>query len=94
MAIDIDQATIEFLRENFYKHPTLALVYCHCRSVDPRALIWNDELGTRIDNSATWDCISDLIGDPFGQKEAVLCQQTFVLVIFIFEYRSLYCKQK
>ncbi len=44
LVIDIDQLTGEFLRENFYKHPTLALVYFHCCSVDPRASIWNDEL--------------------------------------------------
>ncbi len=55
----------------------MALVYYHCCSVDPRAPIWNNELETSIDNSATWDCIYDLIGDPIGQKEAVLCQQTF-----------------
>jgi hypothetical protein len=36
-AIDINQLTVEFLRENFYRHPTLALVYYHCCSVDPRA---------------------------------------------------------
>jgi hypothetical protein len=28
-AIDIDQTTVEFKREIFYKHPTLALVYYH-----------------------------------------------------------------
>ena len=39
--------------------------------------MWNDELGTDIDNSTTWNRIFDLIGDPIGQKEAVLCQQTF-----------------
>jgi hypothetical protein len=33
-AIDIDQPTVEFLRENFYKHPTLALVYYHCVCVN------------------------------------------------------------
>ena len=33
-AIDIDQLTVEFLRENFYKHPTLALVYHHCVCVN------------------------------------------------------------
>ncbi len=59
LAIDIDQTTVEFLRENFYKHPTLALVYYHCCSVDPRASIWNNELEASIDNSATWDRISD-----------------------------------
>ncbi len=63
-AIDFDQPTVEFLRENFHKHPTLALVYYHYCYVDPRASIWNDELETSIDISATWDCISDLIGDP------------------------------
>ena len=26
-AIDIDQTTVEFLRDFFYKHPTLALAY-------------------------------------------------------------------
>ena len=36
--IDIDQTTEEFLRENFYKHSTLPLVYYHCCSIDPRAL--------------------------------------------------------
>ncbi len=77
LAIDIDQPTVELLRENFYKHPTLALVYYHCCSDDPRASIWNDELETSIDNSATWNRISDLFGDPIGQKEAVLCEQTF-----------------
>ena len=62
-AIDIDQTTVEFLRENFYKHPTLALPYYHCCSIDPIASIWNDELGTDIDNSTTWNRIFDLIGD-------------------------------
>ncbi len=38
-AIDIDQLTVEFLRDFFYKHPTLALVYYHCCSVGPRASI-------------------------------------------------------
>jgi hypothetical protein len=55
----------------------VTLVCYHCCSVDPKALIWNDELGTSIDNSATWDRISDLIGELIGQKEAVRCQQTF-----------------
>jgi len=47
------------------------LTYYHCCSIDPRSL------GTDIDNSTTWNRIFDLIGDPIGQKEAVLCQQTF-----------------
>jgi hypothetical protein len=55
----------------------LALTYYHCCSIDPRATIWNDELGTDIDNPTTWNRIFDLIGDPIGQKKAVLCQQTF-----------------
>jgi len=62
-AIDIDQTTVEFLRENFYKHPTLALTYYQCCSIDPRASIWNDELGTDIDKSTTSNCIFDLIGE-------------------------------
>jgi len=43
--------------------------------------MWNDELGKDIDNSTTWNRIFDLIGDPIGQKEAVLCQQTLKLLI-------------
>ena len=37
----------------------------------------DDDLGTSIDNLATWDCSSDLTGDPIGQKEAVRCHYTF-----------------
>ena len=54
-AIDIDQTTVEFLREFFYKHPTLALTYYHCCSIDPRASMY--EVGTDIDNSTTWNRI-------------------------------------
>ncbi len=55
----------------------MALTYYYCCSISPRASIWNDELGKDIDNSTTWNRIFDLIGDPIGQKEAVLCQQIF-----------------
>jgi hypothetical protein len=75
--IDVDQATVEFLRDHFYKDPTLALVYYHCCSTNPRATIFNDEFGTNADTSAIWNCISKLIGDPIGQEETILCQQTF-----------------
>ncbi len=75
--IDVDQATVEFLWDHFYKDPTLALAYYHCCSTDPRATIFNDKLGTNTDTSAMWDRMSKLIGDPIGQKETILCQQTF-----------------
>jgi hypothetical protein len=76
--IDIDQATIEFLRDHFYKDPSLELVYYHCCSTIPHATIFNDELGTNTtDTSAIWNRISKLIGDPIGQEETILCQQTF-----------------
>ncbi len=77
--IDIDQTTVEFLRDHFYKDPTLALVYYHCCSTNPHATIFNDELGTNTtDTSAIWNRISKLIGDPMGQEETILCQQTFM----------------
>jgi hypothetical protein len=75
--IHLDQATIEFLRDNFFKDPTLALAYYHCYSIHPHAEIFNGELGSDDDKSTMWHRISNLISDPIGQKEAVACQQTF-----------------
>jgi hypothetical protein len=77
-AIDLDQATIEFLRVHFYKHPTLALMYFHCCSTDPCSAIFNGELGFTKDNTAMWNRTSKLIGSPIGQNKTVLCQQTFL----------------
>ncbi len=34
--VDLDKPTVEFLREHFYKDPTLALAYFYCCSTDPR----------------------------------------------------------
>jgi hypothetical protein len=75
--IHLDQATIEFLWDDFFKDPTLALAYYHCCSINPRAAIFNDELGSNVDKSTMWHCILHLIGDPIGKNEAVVCQQTF-----------------
>jgi hypothetical protein len=33
--VDLDKPTVEFLREHFYKDPTLAFAYYHCCSTDP-----------------------------------------------------------
>jgi hypothetical protein len=43
--IDLDQPTIELLRDFFNKDPKLALAYYHCCSINPRAAIFNEELG-------------------------------------------------
>jgi hypothetical protein len=75
--IHLDQATVEFLWDNFFKDPTLALAYYHCCSMDPRAAIFNGELGSNVDKSTMWNPISNLIGDPIGQNEDVVYQQTF-----------------
>jgi hypothetical protein len=42
--VDLDKPTVEFLREHFYKHPTLALAYFYCCSTDPRLAIFSGEL--------------------------------------------------
>jgi hypothetical protein len=42
--VDLEKPTVEFLREHFYKHPTLALAYFYCCSTDPRVAIFNDKL--------------------------------------------------
>jgi hypothetical protein len=75
--VDLDKPTVEFLREHFYKDPTLALTYFYCCSTDPCVAIFNDELQPYIDKSVLWNLISNLIGSPIGQGEAMLCQETF-----------------
>jgi hypothetical protein len=75
--VDLNKTTVEFLREYFYKDPTLSLAYFHCCSTDPCVAIFNDELQPDIDKSVLWNRISNLIGSPIGQEEAMLCQETF-----------------
>ncbi len=60
-----------------HKDPTLALAYFSCYSTDPCVAIFNDELQPDVDGSIIWSCISNLIGSPNGQEEAMLCQETF-----------------
>ncbi len=40
---DLNEPTVEFLHEHFYKDPTLALAYIYCCSTDPCLAIFNDE---------------------------------------------------
>jgi hypothetical protein len=75
--VDLDEPTVEFLREHFYKDPTLALAYFYCCSTDSHVAIFNDELQPDVDGSVIWNRISNLIGSPIGQEEAMLCQETF-----------------
>ncbi len=75
--IDLNKPTVKFLREHFYKDPILALAYFYCCSTDPRVAVFNDELQPDIDKSGIWNHISNLIGSPIGQEEAMLCQETF-----------------
>ncbi len=62
--VDLNKPTNKFLREHFYKDPTLALAYFYCCSTDPCVAIFNDELQPNVDGSVTWNCISNLIGSP------------------------------
>jgi hypothetical protein len=64
--IHLDQATVKFLWDNFFKDPTLALAYYHCCSINPYASIFNDELRSNVNKSTMWHCILNLIGDPIG----------------------------
>jgi hypothetical protein len=75
--VNLDIPTVEFLREYFYKDPTLALAYFYCCSTDHCVAIFNDELQPDVDGSVIWNCISNLIGSPIGREEAMLCQETF-----------------
>ncbi len=69
--VDLDQPTVDFFREHFYKDQTLALACYHCCSMDPCAAIFDEELGSDIETSAMWDRISNLIESPIGQKYSV-----------------------
>jgi hypothetical protein len=64
--VDLDKPTIEFLREQFYKDPTLELAYFYCCSTDPHVAIFNNELQPDVDGSVIWNHISNLIGSPIG----------------------------
>jgi hypothetical protein len=66
--VDLDKPTVEFLREHFYKDPTLALAKFYCWSTDPCVAIFNDELQPDVDGSVIWTCISNLIGSPIRQE--------------------------
>ncbi len=55
----------------------MALTYFYCCSTDPHVVIFNDELQPEVDGSVIWNRISNLIGSPIGQEEAMLCQETF-----------------
>jgi hypothetical protein len=74
---DLDKPTVEFLREHFYKDPTLALANFYCCSSDPCVAIFNDVLQLDVDKSVVWNRISNLIRSPIGQEKAMLCQETF-----------------
>jgi hypothetical protein len=75
--VDLNKPTVEFLREHFYKDLTLALAYFYYCSIDPCVAIFNDKLQPDVDGSVILNCISNLIGSPIGQEEAMLCQETF-----------------
>jgi hypothetical protein len=51
------------------------LAYFYCCSTDPHVAIFNDELQPDVDGSVIRNCISNLIGIPIGQEEAMLCQE-------------------
>ncbi len=55
----------------------MELAYFYCCSTDPRVAIFNDKLQPNVDGSVIWNRISNLIGSPIGQEEAMLCQETF-----------------
>ncbi len=75
--VDLDKPTVQFLCEHSCKDPTLALAYSYCCSTDHRVTIFNDKLQPDVDGSVIWNRISNLIGSPIGQKEGMLCQETF-----------------
>jgi hypothetical protein len=57
--VDLDKPTVEFLREHYYKDPTLALAYFYRCSTDPCVAIFNDKLQPDVDKSVEWNHISN-----------------------------------
>jgi hypothetical protein len=57
--VDLDKSTVEFLREYFYKDPSLELEYFYCCSADPCVAIFNDKSKQDVDTLLIWDCISE-----------------------------------
>ncbi len=55
----------------------MALADFYRCSTDPHVAILNGKLQPDVDGSVIWNCISNLIGSPVGQEEAMLCQETF-----------------
>ena len=53
---NLDKPTVEFLREHFFKDPTLALAYFYCCSTDPCVAVFNDELQPDVDKQVIWNC--------------------------------------
>ncbi len=49
--VDLNEPTVEFLHEHFYKDPTLALAYFYCCLTDPCVAIFNDKLQPNVDGS-------------------------------------------
>jgi hypothetical protein len=47
--VDRDKPSVEFLGEQFYKDPTLALACSYCCSTDPCVAIFNDKLQPEFD---------------------------------------------
>ena len=56
--------------------PKIPVGFYFC-STDPCVAIFKDKLQPDVDGSVTWNCVSNLIGSPIGQEEAMLCQETF-----------------
>lgn len=69
--VDVDDATMESLRNSFEQDPRLALVYFWLCGPHPDAFIYNDE---RADDPAVIERVMKAIGNPVGQEEAVRCQ--------------------
>jgi hypothetical protein len=65
---------------NFYVDIFTRILHWHWHifcSTDPCVAIFNDESKPDVNLSVIWDCISNLIGNPIGQEEVMLCQETF-----------------
>jgi hypothetical protein len=71
---EVDAAILECVRKHYTKHPNLALFYYYCCSTNPDSQIRNNEFSSEISRNRVWNRISNAVGPPIGQQEAILCQ--------------------
>ena len=63
-----NEGELDFLRNNYTKHPNFSLAYYHCCSVNPGLVITTDDFQSEPNKNKMWNRLSQVIGHEIGQK--------------------------